>query len=228
MSESKQGISVPGAIVIAGVLIAGAVYFSKTGPAPTPAAPAEPTRPPASLEISPITSDDHIRGPENAKITILEYSDLECPFCKIFHQSMLKVLEAYPNDVRWVFRHAPIPQLHPNAPAIANAAECAAAQGKFWEFTDVVFSGSPADTGTDLADIPARAQTAGVPDLAAFQACVENNEFADKVDAQLEDGVKAGLQGTPFNMVITQDGNKAQLGGGVPFEQLQSAIDPLL
>ena len=234
MSDTTQGMSIPGAIVIAGVLIAGAVYFSqvapKEAPVPTNVPNAAPSPRPASLDIRPITSNDHIRGPENAKITILEYSDLECPFCKIFHQSMLEVMKEYPNDVRWVFRHAPIPQLHPNAPAIANASECAALQGKFWEFTDVVFTGAPNSGGLVLADLPKHAGTAGVPDISAFQACVAANTFTEKVQADFDDGQKAGPEnfGTPFNMVITADGKKTQLGGGVPFSQLKSIIDPLV
>ncbi|MEK7500111.1 MAG: DsbA family protein, partial [Patescibacteria group bacterium] len=148
MSDTNQKMSIPAAIVIAGIVIAGAVYFSQVGPKEMPVvvndgANTVPSPRPASLDIRPITSEDHIRGPENAKITILEYSDLECPFCKIFHNSMEQIVKEYPNDVRWVFRHAPIPQLHPNAPAMANVAECAAVQGKFWEFTDVVFREPP-------------------------------------------------------------------------------------
>lgn len=181
-----------------------------------------------SLDVAPITDADHIRGNKDASITILEYSDLECPYCKVFHQSMIQLLAEYPDKIRWVYRHAPIPQLHAQAPAEANAAECAAAQGKFWEFTDVVFAATPSNDGLKLADLPTYAKEAGVSDIAKFEACVASNEFAEKVEAQLQDGVKAGLQGTPFNMVISSDGKKGQLGGGVPYAQLNAVIEPLL
>lgn len=220
------------AIIIAGALIAGAVYFGTVGPkqlsvpvAPT-AAP-QPTRPPASLDITPITDTDHIRGAVDAPITILEYSDLECPFCKLFHQSMIRVLQDYPGKVRWVYRHAPLIQLHQKAPTEANASECAAAQGKFWEFTDVVFEATNSNDSLDLTKLPEYAKQAGVTDVAAFKQCVDENTFKDKVDAQLADGIQAGLQGTPFNMVIKADGTKMQLGGGVPYEQLKTIIDSL-
>lgn len=234
MSDTKQAMSIPGAIVIAGVLIAGAVYFSQVGPKEVPAPintpNAAPSPRPASLDIRSITTADHIRGPFDAKITIVEYSDLECPFCKIFHQSMLQVMQEYPKDVRWVFRHAPIPQLHPNAPAISNAAECAGAQGKFWEFTDVVFTGAPNSGGIVLTQIPEHAKTAGVSDIPAFEACVASNTFSEKIQADLADGLKSGPEqfGTPFNMIVTADGQKKQLGGGVPYSQLKAIIDPLL
>lgn len=224
-------MSIPAAIVIAGVVIAGAVYFSQVGPKEVPA-PAETkaTPRPASLDIRPITGEDHVRGPENAKITILEYSDLECPYCKIFHQSMVQLLKDHPSDVRWIFRHAPIIELHPNAPAIANAAECAGVQGKFWEFTDVAFTGSPSDPRMNLADLPKHAATAGVADIPAFEACVAANGFADKIQADYADATKAGPEqfGTPFNMVITKDGKKTQLGGGIGYPQLKAIVEPLL
>jgi protein-disulfide isomerase len=143
---------------------------------------------------------------------------------------MLDVMNEYPNDVRWVFRHAPIPQLHPNAPAIANAAECAAAQGKFWEFTDNIFAESPSNVGIKLDELGMYAQKAGVADGAAFQSCIDSGEFDAKVQADFDDGIAAGPEqfGTPFNMVITADGNKQQLGGGIPFAQLKPIIDSLL
>lgn len=224
-------MSIPAAILIAGVVIAGAVYFSRTGPSSQviQQQQATPAPRPASLDIRPITSDDHIRGPENAKVTVVEYSDLECPYCKVFHQSMVQLLNDYPNDIRWVYRHAPIEQLHPNAPAFANASECAAVQGKFWEFTDVAFA-TASTNKLDLVKLPDYAREAGVTDISAFQACVEANTFAEKVQADLEDGLKAGpeLFGTPFNMVITADGTKAQLGGGVPYDQLKATIESIL
>ena len=225
-------MSVPMAIVIAGALVAGAVYFSNVGPKELPSSSAptvapQPTRPPTSLDIAPITEADHIRGKIDAPVTILEYSDLECPFCKIFHQSMVRVMKEYPDKIRWVYRHSPLVQLHSKAPAEANAAECADAQGKFWEFTDVVFTATGSNDSLDLTKLPGYAKQAGVADAAAFKKCVDENTFKDKVDAQLADGIKAGLEGTPFNMVIKQDGTKTQLGGGVPYEQLKAIIDSL-
>lgn len=227
MSESTKAMSVPVAIIIAGALVAGAVYFSSIAPK-QPVSQVAPTRKPASLEIAPITADDHIRGAADAPITILEYSDLECPFCKVFHQSMIRVLQEYPGKVRWVYRHAPLIQLHQKAPTEANAAECAAVQGKFWEFTDVVFEATNSNDSLDIAKLPEYGKQAGIADIVAFQACVDQKHFANKVDDQLQDGIQAGLEGTPFNMLITSDGTKTQLGGGVPYEQLKTIIDALV
>lgn len=95
-------------------------------------------------------SKEPVRGNANAKITIAEYSDLECPFCKQFHQTMQQVMQANANDVKWVYRHMPLDSLHSKARIEANAAECASEQGKFWEFTDSVFKVTPSNNGMDI------------------------------------------------------------------------------
>lgn len=91
-----------------------------------------------------------VRGNLNAKITVVEYSDFECPFCKRFHQTMQQVISTYGNDIKWVYRHFPLDGLHQQARPEANMAECAYEQGKFWEFTDGVFKVTPSNDGMDI------------------------------------------------------------------------------
>src|SRR3989344_9114839 len=110
-----EKLSVPIAIVIAGILIAGSLYYSSTK------SPAKVTNTlPATnndVEMRPISSDDHILGNPNAEVIIVEYSDTECPFCKVFHATMRRVMDEYGKDgkVAWVYRHFPIDSLHPKA-----------------------------------------------------------------------------------------------------------------
>jgi protein-disulfide isomerase len=96
------------------------------------------------LSIVPaVTDQDHTRGAADAKVTVVVYSDYDCPFCSRFHETMLQVLEEYDGEVRMVLRDYPIPQLHPQAPAIAEAAECIFAQNgeeAYWSFTDQYFA----------------------------------------------------------------------------------------
>lgn len=96
------------------------------------------------------TKKEVVRGNPDAKITIIEYSDLECPFCKRFHVTMEQVLATYGNDVRVVFRHFPLDSLHKKARTEANAVECAGEQGKFWEFIDGIFAVTPSNDGLDI------------------------------------------------------------------------------
>lgn len=105
----------------------------------------------STLVTKPVDYDkDDVRGPKNGKITLIEYSDLECPFCKRFHETMKQLLAKYPNDVRWVYRHSPIDQLHSKARSEAAAVECAREQGKFWELTDLIFKVTPGNDGLVL------------------------------------------------------------------------------
>ncbi len=239
----KEFLTTPLAIVAAGALIALALYFGLSGKGPIrptndgtaqiapgtaqPDLAGGPQEPPVGT-FREVAADDHIRGPANAKITIIEYSDLECPFCKTFHKTMQQVVAEYPNDVRWVYRHFPLEQLHSKAPAEANAAECAAEQGRFWEFVDKVFAVTPSNDGLDLATLPDLAQQAGVANIAQFQSCVDSNTFKEKVDADLADATSAGGRGTPYSVIVGPDGQKIPINGAQPFAAVKASIDSQL
>jgi len=92
------------------------------------------------IELTPVSTQDHITGTANASITIIEYSDFQCPFCKRFYPTTQQVLKDYQGKVRLVYRHFPLTQIHPYAQAMAEASECAAEQGKFWEYVDALFT----------------------------------------------------------------------------------------
>ncbi|MFH1610573.1 MAG: DsbA family protein, partial [Patescibacteria group bacterium] len=108
---------------------------------------------PVSLEGLEVKSTDHVRGNKDAKITIVEYSDFQCPYCSSFHTTMQQVMQVYPNDVKWVYRHFPLDSIHPVARKAAEASECAADQGKFWEYTDEVFANQKGLTLDGLSTI---------------------------------------------------------------------------
>lgn len=92
--------------------------------------------------VPAVTKDDHQEGASNPKVTLIEYSDFQCPYCKQFNTSVQQALAAYPDQLAVVFRHFPLESIHPYAEQLAEGSECASAQGKFWEFHDAVFSGN--------------------------------------------------------------------------------------
>ena len=169
-----------------------------------------------------IEENDHAIGNPNAKITFVEFSDFQCSFCSRFHLTVKQVLSEYGNDVRWVFKHFPLDSIHNQARPAAEAAECIWEQkgnDGFWGFADAMFE-NQIELGTEFyREI---AQEMGV-NLSQFDSCVSERKYQDKVEAQNQEGIAAGVQGTPGSFV-----NGMPVRGAVPFEQLKSIIDSQL
>lgn len=180
------------------------------------------------IQLPPVTDQDWIRGPRGAKITLVEYSDLECPFCKDFHATLRRLIKGYPNDAAWAYRHFPLTR-HPKAPKEAEAAECAGELGgndKFWAFIDRLLAVTPSNNGLDLARLPQIAADVGL-NRGKFEECLNSGRHAAKVQAQTSDALAAGGNGTPYT-VILYDGQKIPINGLVPYEQLKSFMDSVL
>lgn len=200
-SPSDNTSKIVGAILLAGLMVAGAILL-KGNQSPSPDTGKRDGNEPA-VEIRPISKDDHILGSLNAKVIVLEYSDLECPFCKIFHGTMHQIMENY-DDVAWVYRHYPIPQLHSKAIKEAEASECAWEQGgndAFWKYTDRIFEITPSNNGLPESELPKIAQYIGL-DVASFNSCLESGKYGDKIQADIDDGNRAGVKGTPSSFIM--------------------------
>lgn len=155
------------------------------------------------------------RGPKDAPVTIVEFSDFECPYCSRANEALTKVEETYGDKVRIVFRDYPLP-FHPNAKKAAEAGHCAAEQGKFWELHDKMFANQKA-LGVD--ELKGYAKDAGV-DSAKFDACLDDGKMAEAVAKNQAAGEEAGVSGTPAFFI-----NGKMLAGALPFEEFQKVID---
>lgn len=222
----KNHILVPVAIVLAGALIAGAVYFVNKQPKRPDA-----NKPLTAGDIRPVDSTDHILGSPTAPIKLIEYSDFECPYCKVYQETLHQIMDDYgaKGQVAWVFRHFPLHELHSKAPKEAEAAECAADLGgneAFWNFSDKLYEITPSNNGLDLAKLPDIAEQIGL-DRAKFTQCLDSGKFKDKVASQREEIMKTGAQGTP-HLVIEVAGSFLPLPGAQPIGALRSAINELL
>lgn len=232
-TAKPQGLAVPLAIVAAGALVAFAIY----GQGPAAQVPSLDNNPGAAavggaLTAKEVSGEDHLRGNPDAQIKIVEFSDLECPFCKTFHQSMLQVMDEYGNDgrVAWVYRHLPLEQIHPKARKEAEASECAAKLGgndAFWRYIDKVFEITPSNNRLDEAQLPKIAQDLGL-DRAAFEACLASGEFAKRIDEHMQDAASAGAQGTPYSLIVTKDGKSIPINGALPYASVKQMIDQAL
>lgn len=222
---------IPGAILVGALIIAGAVVYGgdikermQLGNAPGAKAQEGDTGTPSIVDV-PVSDSDHIRGNANAQVTIVEYSDLECPFCKSFHATMKQVLATYGDKVRWVYKHFPLDERHPKADKEAEAAECAGELGgndAFWAYVDKVFEVTPSNNGLDLALLPALAQDLGL-DKGKFESCLSSGKYAELVEAQFQEGARLGVDGTPGSFV-----NGQPVRGAIPFEALKEIVDAQL
>jgi protein-disulfide isomerase len=232
--QAKEGRQmIPLAIVAAGALIAGAIYFGGKPSTVTSLTNGTNTANNAAAAgvVAPVTSKDHVLGnPSTAKLVIVEYSDLECPFCKVFHNTMHQVMDTYKGQVAWVFRQFPIAQLHSKAPNEAQASECAAQLGgndSFWKFIDGVFAATGSNNTLDPTQLPKIAGDIGL-DVTAFNKCLSTGQFAQTITDDVTAAVKAGAQGTPYSIIITKDGKKLPINGAQPFDVVKAQIDALL
>jgi protein-disulfide isomerase len=229
--QSSPSIAIPVAIVVGFGLIAGAIFFSGKGAAPTPVAKDAPPETTRETTVRPVDDTDYIRGNPNAPILVIEYSDYDCPFCKNFHDTMNRIMEEYgvTGKVGWVYRQFPLVQLHPNAPRISEAAYCAGDLGgtdAYWKFSDLIFNEREINAPTNMTRLPEFAVTAGV-DRAEFTTCLDSGKFKDKVAASIEEGVAAGAQGTPYS-IVTVGGQQAVINGAQPYTVVKQIIDNLV
>lgn len=230
-NQQLQKLATPIAIVIAGIIIGGAVYFGMSGKGAAGALqPQAAEQPRGDLEaMMPITGEDHIRGDINAPVKIVEYSDTECPFCKRFHPTLLRVMDEYgaSGKVAWVYRHFPLDQLHSKARKEAEATECAAELGgsdKFWAYLDRMMEVTPANNGLDPAELPKIAQFVGL-DTAKFNKCLASGKFAQKIEEHVQNAVVTGGNGTPWSIVVAKSGKKYPLSGAQPYESVKQLIE---
>lgn len=225
MEKSKFTLSTPAAIVIAGILISGTIMFTGLKQSEQINAPVA-----KDIVMKKISKSDHIREDLDAPIVIVEYSDTECPFCKIFHITMKTLLNDYQGKVSWVYRHFPIDSLHPKAHKEAQALECAGDLGgeeSFWKYTDRLYEITESNNRLDPAELPKIAEYVGL-EKEKFNECLESEKFKDLVDAQIKDAMSAGASGTPYSVIVTKDGKQIPINGAQPIDTIKNTIDILL
>ena len=233
--SSKPNFMIPVSIVLSGVLVALAVIYSGASAPRLPAGAA------GAVEVSGNAdgmravseAEDHILGNPAAPVKLIEYSDLECPFCKKFHhEALAQVINEYVKQgtVAIVYRHLPLDGLHSQARKEAEATECANELGgnaAFWAYVDRIFKETPSNDGLDLALLPTFAADLGM-DRGRFSECLQSGRHADRVTRDQRDATAAGAQGTPYSVVLAPDGTKAIVSGAQPYTAVKKAIEDAL
>jgi protein-disulfide isomerase len=164
---------------------------------------------------APVSPRDHALGPETAPVTLVEYGDYECPYCGAAHGVTKELVRTFGDDLRFVFRHFPLTQIHPHAARAAEAAEAAGAQGRFWQMHDLLFANQPRLAPQDLV---VYARALGL-DLERFMADLRDHTYAPKVREDFMSGIRSGVNGTPTFFV-----NGVRHNGGWDLDSLEEAV----
>ncbi len=187
-----------------------------------PAAPAK--------DVTVGLDDDPVKGERGAPLTLIEFSDYQCPFCaRHFRETMPQIEAEYikTGKVKYVFRDFPL-DFHKEAFKAAQAAQCAGEQGKYWEMHDRFFANQRA---LSLADFAADAKALNL-DVPAFSACLDGGKYAEEVRKDLAEGKAAGVNGTPAFFLGVAEGNQIKsarfLSGAQPYANFKAAFDALL
>lgn len=235
----KKPLSVPQSIIVGAIIVAvGLVvaFGNKSDTTSTPSkklpqntysleAEAEPATAP-SLTFDPANEDEHIYGSRDADVFLIEYSDIDCPYCRAFHPIISKLADAYGTKVAWVYRQFPLTSLHPNAYVKAKATECVALvadNDMFWKYITTLF-----ETEVSPSALSSTAVALGVNKV-AFDSCMAGSEADEKIKEDQASGDLAGVRGTPFTAVINvKTKEQATIPGALDFETAKGIIDDIL
>lgn len=178
--------------------------------------------------------DDPVKGNDNAKITIIEFSDFQCPFCERFAtQTFSQLMTEYVDSgkAKFVYRDFPLDDLHPNARAAALAAECAHSQGKFWEYHEKLFSqqGEWERLNSTAVSTAFVGMASGLNlDKSSFNTCLESKKYSDEVKNDYSQGTRYGVTGTPTFFIGNSNDGFVKVVGSKPIQSFRDVIDPLL
>ena len=236
--KQSNSLLIAGSIIIAGFFIALAIIHTsgKNAPLTSAIVSANNNSSEKTLAVKSISKDDRILGNFDALVKIIEFSDTECPYCKMFHATMKKIMDEYGprGQVAWVYRHYPL-EIHPKAQKEAEAAECASEQGFsgeggnliFWKYIDRVFEVTPSNNGLDPAELTNIAKYLNLH-IDEFNVCLNSGKYAERVASQKQDGENAGAKGTPHSIIIIGNKEALPLEGAMPYSDLKKIIESAL
>ncbi|MBI3120575.1 MAG: thioredoxin domain-containing protein [Candidatus Kerfeldbacteria bacterium] len=198
--------------------VAGVTDTTNTNPAPD-----DNSAKPINVDVTKVKGDAPLRGDQDAEITVVEFSDFQCPYCQRVHPTLVSLIQQNGKDVNWALQHLPL-SFHPNAQPAAEASECANEQGKFWEFADAMFANQDR-LGNDLYN--EQAGTLGM-NVDQFKKCVSDKKYASRVTDDLALSRTVGASGTPYFVIINNKTKEAQtVNGAQSSDVFQQAINAL-
>lgn len=222
LTQSREAWFIPGAIIIAGLIAATALYIHRTSELP------------GSVEaditlLRPVTPQDHLVGNPDAAVTLITYADIDSSHAKGLMATMAQVMAEYApsGNVAWVYRHLPLIDQHPFSAAHAEAAECAASLGgpaMFWRFIDTVNAQAPGTQQFNPRDYGTVATTLGLLPQ-AFDECIASNKFEERVAQDFGNGIAIGAGGSPFSVLLVDGLPPVTIDGALPYEDVKQLLD---
>ncbi len=236
MQNSDNKLPIVGAIILAGVIVAGAIMYTKS-PAPSNTQPAnvnvanqpsDTNSGPANIQVK---AGEHILGNPDAKLTLILYTDTECSYCRNFHQTMQQIMNEYGKNgtLKWIYRPFPLEQIHATAKAQAEGAECAAELGgndKFWQYLDELTSYIVSKDNT-VNDLVKTAEKLGLNGT-KFKECLISGKYDQKIADSIQEGVNNGVKGTPYSVILGPNNQQNVIPGALPYEQVKQMVDQML
>ncbi|MHB8660386.1 MAG: DsbA family protein [Minisyncoccota bacterium] len=217
----KSSLTIPLAIVLGGIIVAVALYIS---------VPKRTTSTGDPTLVRPVSSSDHILGNPAARVMVVEYADFDCEYCKNFNSTLRQVIatEGATGQVALVYREFPLTEIHPNALALARAAECIAeiaGNDTFWKFADSLFANQPVDP----ANVGTLAQATGVSGN-TFAACYA--DAATTVDTRImadrQNALAIGARGTPYSLILATGAAPVVMDGAYSYDAVKQLVDQAL
>jgi protein-disulfide isomerase len=231
-NQTKNNLLFPITIVIIGIIVSGGIFIYRSNHKSDNTEINKNL--PKEVGIKPISSEDKILGNPNADVIIVEYSDFECPYCKIFHSTMQDVMYDYGRNgkVAWIFRHFPLESIHKNAKGAAISSECVYRIGgneKFWAYSNTLFASSTEILSKD--NLEKIAVDLGV-EKEKYNACIDSPEITTKINNDIADGKLIYDNdpnfGTPYSFIITKSGIQTKVIGAQPLSKMKELIDKFI
>ncbi len=236
---TKGNVLTPIAILIAGLAIAFAIYLNRSSVAEPKAISIDEPQVLNNDAFIPVDDRDHVLGDiDNASLIIVDYSDLQCPYCKMMHETLNQIYSENKasGKIAWVYRHFPL-SIHAQSGSLAQASECAADVGgeeKFFPFIDKVFAASDPDIEPDPKQLPVYAGELGI-DVAKFNVCLSSGKFAQKTKDSYDNAIKmTNVEVTPFTVFVSKDkiipivDSKGNGFGALPYGTMNALVKEFL
>jgi protein-disulfide isomerase len=221
--DQRHPYLLPAAIILAGALLAVALYAVRTG---TPASPLE-----SVGAIRAVSPEDHIVGSPEAPVIVVEYSDIDCQYCKDFQETMAQLMTEYGPQARvaWVYRHFPLINIHEHAAEHAEAAECVAEQNEamFFPFIDALQRSAPGSAEFDPAGHEGIVASLGLS-TEGFAECMKSDRMVERVTLDFENAADAGGTGTPYSVILVRGGEPIPVTGALPYDAMKQVIERAL